>query len=193
MNISTQCYGTELIEEMVDWFIKRTNNHIKLVQKYCKKIQDDPTNNFKHICKIAENHDASKFNYPEFEPYVLITWKYKCKDDGIDFQTPNNIEKLLHEATIHHILNNPHHPEYSCGRKTNLINTENRDLPPTEIVDGRFMFPSDIAEMIADWCAVSEERGNHPKNWADKNVNIRWKFNNKQVELIYNLIDRIYE
>jgi hypothetical protein len=47
--------------------------------------------------------------------------------------------------------------------------------------------------MCADWCAMSEELGtNSPKNWADKNVNIRWKFSPRQVKLIYDIIDKIW-
>ena len=33
----------------------------------------------------------------------------------------------------------------------------------------------------------------NPQNWADKNVNIRWKFNDNQKELIYKLIEDIWE
>jgi hypothetical protein len=39
--------------------------------------------------------------------------------------------------------------------------------------------------------AVSKERGNTPKSWADKNVNIRWKFNDDQKDLIYELIENV--
>jgi hypothetical protein len=46
--------------------------------------------------------------------------------------------------------------------------------------------------MVADWASVSEERGNSPKSWAKKNVNVRWKFNKKQEDLIYELIDVIW-
>jgi hypothetical protein len=47
----------------------------------------------------------------------------------------------------------------------------------------------DIAEMAADWMAMSEEKGTEPKDWADKNVNVRWNFTPKQVDLIYELLE----
>ncbi len=40
--------------------------------------------------------------------------------------------------------------------------------------------------------AMSEEKGGTPKNWADKNVNVRWKFTDKQKDLIYELIEKIW-
>ena len=60
------------------------------------------------------------------------------------------------------------------------------------MVDASEMTRLDIAEMVCDWCAVSEERGNTPKSWADKNVNVRWEFTDEQKDLIYELIDGIW-
>ena len=67
-----------------------------------------------------------------------------------------------------------------------------RDKPPEEMIDATKMPDLDIAEMVADWCAVSEERGNTPKSWADKNVNVRWKFTDEQSDLIYEIIDAVW-
>ena len=61
------------------------------------------------------------------------------------------------------------------------------------MVDATKMPDLDLAEMIADWLAVSEERGTDPKDWADKNVNIRWKFDDEQKDLIYELIEKIWD
>lgn len=36
---------------------------------------------------------------------------------------------------------------------------------------------------------MGEEKGNTVRSWADKNVNVRWKFTEDQVNLIYELID----
>lgn len=46
--------------------------------------------------------------------------------------------------------------------------------------------------MVADWFAMSEELGGHPKDWADKNINIRWSFSQEQKNLIYDLIKGIW-
>ena len=45
--------------------------------------------------------------------------------------------------------------------------------------------------MVADWSAMSEELGSETKDWADKNVNVRWEFTDEQRDLIYELIDKV--
>ena len=180
-------------DKMKDWFEKRTNKHIKSVQKYCKKIADYDKERFGKIIERSKSHDQSKFKNPELDPYVYTTWKYKCKDDGVEFECPKEMEDKMTEATEHHIVNNRHHPEFHCGRTDNLLNDNDRDKPPEEMVDATKMSDIDIGEMVADWMAVSGERGNTPKSWADKNVNVRWKFNDDQKELIYEIIDAIWD
>ena len=179
-------------KEMRDWFEKRTNKHISLVQKYCKKIQEYDPEMFDGLIEQAENHDQSKFEQPEIDPYVLITWQYKCKDDGVDFDIPDGTKEKMSRATEYHVNNNRHHPEFHSEQKVDLINRENRDKPPKKIVDATKMKDLDIAEMVADWLAMSEEKDDNPKNWADKNVNVRWKFTDKQKDLIYELIENVF-
>ena len=179
-------------QKMKDWFEKRTNTHIKSVQKFCKLIEEYD-DRFRGLVEQAKDHDQSKFSNPELDPYVYITWKYKCKADGVDFEAPKDMDAKMTEATEHHVKNNRHHPEFFCDKETNLINENNRDKPPEEMIDATKMPDMDLAEMVADWFAVSEERGNHPKDWADKNVNVRWKFTNEQKNLIYELIEEVWE
>ena len=180
--------ASDSTSEMREWFDKRTKTHIKMVQRYCKKIYDYDPKRFANLIERGEKHDQSKFGKPEYDPYVWTTWRYKCEEDGLDFSPPDGMEDMMHEATEHHVKNNPHHPECHCGRTENLINEENRDKPPEESVDATKMKDEDIAEMVADWCAAGEERGNTPKSWADKNVGTRWMFTDEQKDLIYELI-----
>jgi len=178
--------------KMMSFFETRTKKHIKLVQKYCKKIEDYD-DKFDGLLEKSKDHDSSKFEDPELDPYIFITWKYKCEKDGIKFECPEDMDEKMDKATHHHVKNNAHHPEYYCDRKSDLINKNDRDKPPSEIIDATKMPDISIAEMCADWFAVSEEKNTSPKNWADKNVNIRWKFNDSQKELIYELINNIWE
>ena len=183
---------------MEDWYEKRTNKHIDLVKKYCEKIISH-YDEFQELKDRLKIHDDSKFEEPEYTPYVFITWKYKCKEDDINFEDcnpPENIDDLMYDATIHHITNNSHHPEYHAPNKNDhnaLINKKDRDKPPSDIIDATKMPDLDIAEMCADWCSVSEEKGNFPKSWADKNIGVRWKFTENQKELIYDILDSIWE
>ena len=49
-----------------------------------------------------------------------------------------------------------------------------------------------IAEMVADWMAMSEEKNTCPYEWADKNIGVRWNFTDKQKEFIYNILDKCW-
>jgi hypothetical protein len=180
-------------KKMEDWFKKRTQKHIDLVAKYCKKINDYDGKRFNGILERGKVHDQSKFKDPEVEPYVYISWQYKCKDDGKEFECPDGMDEKMSKATEYHVKNNSHHPECHSEKEVGLISRKDRDKPPKEIIDATKMPDLDVAECVADWCSMSEERGNTPKSWADKNVNVRWKFNKDQVDLIYELIENIWE
>jgi len=194
--MATTWYKKAKIEDydkMKDWFDKRTNKHIKLVQKYCKKIADYDEDRFGKLVERGKIHDDSKFEDPEIEPYIFISWQYKCKDDGIDWEPPEGMEEKMNNATEHHVLNNKHHPEFHAGEDSKVINKEDRDNPVRDkVIDATDMPELDVAEMCADWMAMSEEKGNTPKSWANKNVNIRWKFTDEQKDLIYELIDNVW-
>jgi len=180
-------------EKMKEWFDTRTKKHIALVDKYAKKIHKYDSDRFSGILARMKGHDQSKFKAPEIEPYIYTTWKYKCEADGVEFECPKEMEDKMVEATEHHIKNNPHHPEYHCDQSDNLINTDDRDKPPEEMIDATKMPDLDISEMCADWMAVSDEKGSSPKTWADNNVNVRWKFDDAQKDLIYELIDAVWD
>ena len=178
-------------EKMFDWFNKRTKRHIDLVHKYMARLAVSDRKYVDLIDRFG-SHDASKFEDPEMDPYIYVSWQYKCKDDGVDFDVPEDMDKKMNAATQHHVLNNSHHPEYHQEKKTGLINRSDRDKPPEEMIDATKMPDLDIAEMCADWCAMSEEKGNTPQAWAKKNVNVRWKFTEEQEKLIYDLLDKAW-
>lgn len=181
-------------DEMAEWFKKRTSRHINLVKEYCRQIENYDPNRFKGLCEQAKNHDQSKFEDPEHTPYVYITWDYKCKEDGNKFEVPENIKDRMNEATQHHVSNenNKHHPECYSPQKVDLINRSDRDKPPEKIVDATKMPVLSLAEMVADWLSMSIEKKSNPKQWANKNVNVRWKFSDEQKDMIYELIENIW-
>ena len=180
-------------QEMTDWFEKRTKNHIKLVQKYAEIISKNFPQ-YKELIAITEKHDKSKFEDPEFHPYIYTTWQYKLKGEGRNFVISDFMLEKMNNATNHHVKNNKHHPEFwTDNKEENLINKDDRDKKSDKIVDATKMKDIYIAEMCADWCAVSEERGSSPVDWADKNGNIRWKFTDKQKDIIYKILNAVWE
>ena len=182
-----------ITDEMVQHFVERTKQHIDLVKKYCKKIYDYDPERFEGIIEQGEEHDESKWHAPEIEPYVLISWQYHCKNNGKDCPYPDEVKDALNDATEHHIKHNKHHPEsHDEEAGDRLINREDRDAVPAKLVDTSKMDIISIAEMCADWCAVSEEVGETPHDWADKNVGRRWDFSDDKVALIYEILDNVW-
>ena len=179
--------------EMENWFTSRTESHIKLVQKYCKKLYQFDSRKFNSIIERSNIHDLSKFREPERSPYILTTWCYKFPEFKLELD--ETTKKLMHLATEHHVKFNSHHPEFHSvwSEYDNLINPDNRDSNTIPKIINAFAMPDiNIGEMVCDWCAVSEERNTNPIDWADSNISKRWLFSNRQVELIYYLIHELY-
>ncbi len=178
----------KITKEMKDHHEKRTKTHIKRVQKYADKIEENYPE-FKGLGDRAKDHDKSKFEEPEAEPYIWVNWKHKLQNEGKTFEVPKSILDKMHTATAHHVIHNKHHPECHCDRKTNLINKEDRNKPSSQIIDATKMDDMSIAEMAADWMAMGEELNNEAKDWADSNIGVRWNFTPEQTKLIYKLIE----
>jgi hypothetical protein len=182
----------EYTKEMENWFVKRTQAHIKSVQNYCKKIENYDPKKFKGLVEAARWHDSSKFREPERTPYIFTTWMYRCKNltPPVPYTPPEEMKKPMDEATAHHIKNNSHHPEYWTDITTNLVNPDARD-EASQVIDATKMSTLAIGEMVADWFSVAKERHNSVEFWAEKNVNKRWMFTPEQTKLIYELINNI--
>jgi len=181
-----------ITKEMEDHFYKRTQKHIDSVRKNLDILISKYPDMKDELEQRKMDHDKSKFQEPELTPYIYVTWKYKCKKDGIEFNTPENIEDDMIVATEHHINNSKHHPEYWQNEK-GKIDPNDRDAIPTEMIDGTKMDLPSLAEMVADWHAVAQERGNSAKAWGDKNINKRWKFTDEQIKNIYTFVKDLEE
>lgn len=183
--------GPEITDEMIAHYERRTRRHIGLVQRFSKlMVSGDPM--LWPLMERSIRHDATKWAEPERTPYIWLTWRYKCKDDGVECVLPNGMEERIREATLHHILTNAHHPESHLpegAERDRLLNDKDRDGIPDEVIDATGMGYMDLGEMVADWCAMSKERGNTPREWADKVVGKRWGFTQRQEGIIYRMID----
>jgi hypothetical protein len=176
-------------DEMVKWFEERTKKHISLVQKYCEKIYKYDPDRFEGIIERGREHDSSKYKGIERNPYIIISWSYKAKDNGgKPLEFPKYIKDKLNEATLHHITTNQHHPDYWSPRKTSLLNNNDRDKLPEKIIDATVMDDLSICEMCCDWMGISDEKGSDVVEWAKNNINKRWKFTDDQEQLIWEII-----
>jgi hypothetical protein len=176
-----------LFEKMKDWHHKRTGSHIFRVKQLAEIIVNWDYELSELTAQVSD-HDASKFREPEETAYIHISWMYKCKFDPEleDYVIPDSVDDAA--TTHHHVKNHKHHPEYWTDQ-SDVINRNDRDTKPSEIVDGTKMPDVSIAEMVCDWGSVAIERGSSLRQWADDNVGIRWYFGPHQTDLIYELIE----
>ena len=165
-------------KEKDDFFHKRTNEHIERVQNAAKKIVDEFPE-YNELLEQVKDHDSTKFEEPEMTPYIELTWNKK--------EGKNTSSKEMDEATLHHIKNNKHHPEYHNKDKADIDST-NRDSS-IECIDASNMDDISIAEMVADWQAMSEElKTNTSREWYDDVKDERWSWSKKQEDLIDKLL-----
>ena len=116
-------------------------------------------------------------------PYIELTWEKNNKD--------YKSTKDINEATLHHIKNNKHHPEYHNKDKANISST-NRD-ESIKCISAKNMDDISVAEMVADWQAMSEElKTNTSREWFDDVKDNRWSFSKKQEKLINKLL-KVFE
>jgi len=212
MQILKECKSMTEAEgktEQEQYFEERTAKHIALVQAAAKKIAE-ANPEFKEfdgteLINQAAKHDASKLVEPERTPYISISWRHKLENEqdpkkgfdpinGKGYQPPGQLAKEdENEATVHHITTNSHHPEYHLEDKSKAnISKENRDESDF-VVDATKMPALDIAEMVADWQAMSEElQNNTAREWFDKQKDVRWHFSKEQEALIDKLL-KVFE
>jgi len=178
--IKTSSYTklAEMEKEKKDFFEQRTKKHIERVQNAAKKIVDEFPE-YEKLLEQVKNHDSTKFEEPEMTPYIELTWNKK--------EGKNTSSKEMDKATLHHIKNNKHHPEYHNKDKANIDST-NRDNS-IECIDASNMDDISIAEMVADWQAMSEElKTNTSREWYDDVKDERWSWSDEQNELIDKLL-----
>lgn len=183
----------ELEEKMREHFEKRTKEHINRVFRNALHLVKTYPELSSTLLMQATEHDDSKFLEPEFTPYLHISWKYKVEGEGGKYEPSADIMEGMHEATVHHIRNNKHHPEYwdegFDGKKFE------RDAPVQEIVDGTKMDRTSVAEMCCDWTSMSQELegSNSAHSWAEKVINKRFAFTDEQIVWINDFLDVLME
>ena len=164
-------------------------NVVYLVKNHCDMLEENGVN----IIRLLQNtvdHDRSKFKEPQLSAYIELT-NYYYKEGKGDIRAYPLDKVLSTNATVHHIITEKHHPEYwdkSFITGKDKFNFNDRGGLPAKPVDGTDMPSECIVEMVCDWKATADEKGNSVREWADKTVNKRWLFTREQTKLIYSII-----
>ena len=159
--------NTDIIKvtpEMEGRFLAYLHRHQRAVAQYARKLFKRGLISRGLMRDISTFHDMSKTEEPEFTPYVKRKW---FEREG----SPELYKKMgddVKQAIVHHVTTNSHHPEYWSddyrGFDTNA---------PCHVND----MPNDcVVEMICDWMAMGDERGNTAEEWYEKVRDTRWIF-----------------
>lgn len=107
------------------YYFERTLNHIHLVQKcglflvlnHSREIELSSDDCRKFMEQIL-NHDRSKFNLTQFQPYIDFSWSMK---PGTNYKLSSDQEEDFEKAWRNHFLSENHHPIGNEGASSNLI------------------------------------------------------------------------
>ena len=154
----------KISEEDIKEFKQHYENHKNLVNKYASKIN-----------KQYPNHDADKFSKELLIPYIkgFIWGKMNCTDE--EWKSFKIAQEL-------HYRNNAHHSQH-WDKNSYFKAPDVRGKMPDEA----------LYEMCADWCAMSEYYGNTPFEWADENIGKLWKFDEHQIQVIYDTLHKMWD
>ena len=178
-------------QEMIDYSNTRQWAHITAVCENMKKIAEMIPSCADQLEERMKLHDQSKFEEPEFTPYLYINWMYKCKKEGITYEYPEGMGDKTYDATVYHVLHNRHHPEFHAGEVG--ISRTDRDKSD-KIVDASGMSEVDVIEMVCDWVAVAKERGaTSARPWFESCSKTRWSFTDEQKDFIDSIITILEE
>ncbi len=188
----------EMVPEKEVFFYTRMLKHLARVYMYVvylvefhSDVLEEHGVNILQLLKNTVEHDRSKFGEPQLSAYIELVNHYYRKAGGSVKDYPLN-KVLSTNATIHHIISEPHHPEYwDRGFVTDKgkFNINDRDGLPTKPVDGTSMPLECVVEMVCDWEATADEKCDSVREWADNAVNKRWRFTEEQTKLIYSIIE----
>lgn len=171
----TNSYPTP--EEAEKQYQNYLTGHIGNVQKamdiIIRSCNDNEfiTENKNQLLNIALDHDKSKYDKEEYEPYLHHFYptnpdeEHRCEE--------------FEMACRHHILNNKHHWDY-------WIDHETLELPDIKEDDHEYKLY--CVERVADWLAMAVQKDNGDKNyWYEQN-----KPSIKMPDWAFEFIDYIY-
>lgn len=162
----------KITPEMEDNFKKYVSGHISKVVSFAKILLDAGKISQELFQRIADTHDTSKLQEPEYTPYVKRKWAERNSNVDLYEKMGDDIKN----AIVHHVKNNKHHPEFWSNDYKGFSTTA-----PCHVNN---MPEKYVIEMVCDWEAMALERGNTARSWYDKTKDTRWIFDSKTATLI---------
>jgi len=171
-----EALNLKITPEMQKYSDARTKMHIGYVEEFYQQLAAEFG-----LDNMPRMHDFSKLNdAEEKEPYVWVNWMYKNKREGTPLAIPADLQESIRAATLHHVVNNRHHPE-SYSEDPIVFDPKNRDRLE-KMIKVREMPVEAVAEMVADWQAMSKElKTNTARQWFESVSGKRWVFHPNNV------------
>ena len=163
----------------VDFMRQRVQDHIDRVKYFYNKLLEGgmiPEED--NIQAIVARHDEDKLELKNLEKQAL-----RFKDQSsISPEVKAEIDGVVRD----HVKTNPHHCEF-WGKPDEDHNTFGIHC---EKMPDKYIY-----EMMADWAATAEEKGNEIRNWYDLCVNEkkRWYFNAHQKDIMEKCMDYLQQ
>lgn len=153
--------------KQIAFFKQRQRMHEAFVRRNALRIARKFKGVSRQLLSAAQKHDASKWTRNEYIPYIWLT---SNKQLGYSYPSAG-LERLVDKAWQHHYMSNPHHPEHWQTRYHSL-----ERMPSYE-----------VAHMVADWAAMSQELHNSLRQWWRK-AQRQYKFTERQQKFISAII-----
>lgn len=154
--------------ELYELFESRTGGHIRrVVRNALGLVESGVVGESEYfppafIVERCVYHDISKWGFEEYVPYVWLTY---FRSVGLGDDIPVGFREGIERAIYHHVHANRHHPEF-FGEGLGCMGV------------------LDIAEMVCDWAAVSQEFNSSLFDWVINTGFREYKFDKGQRRLI---------
>lgn len=149
--------------DAIEHFEKRTKEHIARVQENAKKLVTYVDLSPDFLDRVAQ-HDRSKFYSDIYQGYVWIDYHYNCNAD----YPSKEIRDLATSCYKKHYQEERHHPEHYSNCNDMTI--------------------EDLAEMICDWHAMSQELGGKTSDFWKNKASRKYNFDECRKNTIEKLI-----
>lgn len=110
----------------------------------------------KRLLDKGMSHDASKLSNDEKKFYVEPVWRLNTENVEYGSEEYKRLTAQMGAGLRHHLAENDHHPEFFYPYSVQTLNDPIRAMDLFALI-----------EMICDWIAAAERKGNSPGLAAD--------------------------
>jgi len=168
-------------ERILEYYVARTEYHIKKVVQFSHALADriDDGHLAKILLETCENHDRDKLDDPQYVGmYAPMQMKRYAPALAEGYALAPGYDVFWdHSVVTKHCLRNDHHPEkYADGYKDDSENN-----PPYDVTS---MPDESLVQTMADWMAVSFEKGMKAMGYYQGPASKRYIFSDHQKAFI---------